>query len=1539
MSVLVLSWDRVGERMAGSAIRAVELGRALASSGLAVTIGAPHGSALEGTEPVNLTLATFDPGASLAPLVAAADVVVVSGRFELMTAVKKPLVVDLYDPFVLSNLDLYGERFDRSQGRSLLSLRWLEHHLANGDFFLCASETQRSFWLGMLAAAGRVNHANYADDPELRRLLAIVPFGVPGTDPEPGAPAVKGVLPGIDAGDRVVTWAGGMWNWVDPLTLVRATALVRERRPEVKTLILGTRHPNPEIGEMAIARQARALATELGLAERGVTFVDWVPYAERHRFLLESDVGVSLHRSGVESEFAFRTRVLDYLWCGVPMVVTAGDELASRVEREDLGRVVAPDDPAAVAAAIEALLDAPDAAARKARIAAARDALRWSRIVGPLRDFCLTPRRAPDRTRDAWFAPGSQRTDLPKKEQALIADEHVTDARAISHGLGPDYAPRQRFTAAYDDLCQVEVLFWVEPPVAGSNLVFELFYVVPETEGDAPDAPESGAERDVALAARVVVPAAQLPRCDWQRFEFTPLAGSRGRELEFRLRVVPGASEAGASAAPASSGRVCVWRCAPPPGETSSGDGVAFIARYLIDGVVQHVPAPPEDFLFMHNTTVPLDPGVPGTPQLDREVPLASAEDAADLARLRAELARVAAQAAAAEQRAAALARTLDERIRDEARAVARGEVQEQTRAGNLLLRLIEGVFRGGLALARVVKHLLVRLFIVALMLATVPLAAVLAIGLAVTDLIARRRRPASPAPDTQRRPRPDDAVSVVIPTWNGRSLLEMSLPPLIEALRRHGHPDDEIIVVDNGSDDDTLETLARMAESAPELRWISLPTNEGFAGATNRGARDAKNPVVIMLNNDMVVEPDFVQPLLDAFAAEPDVFGVSCQIDFIDPSKPRWETGKVHAELRRGIVRLFHLDRFDEDLIYPIFFAGGGASAYDRARFLALGGFDDDVFSPVYIEDVDLGYRAWKRGWASVLAPRSKVHHKHRGTTRRLWSEGKIHSFFVKNLAALLWKNTGSWRLLARHLAGLVLLPPKVLREAGGRSALATVVGLAKQIPVTLRARLREARHARVLTDEEILHLSRYRHAYRARFHPEDRDAGGRPQVLVVAPYSPAPPVHGGAVRMLNLIREMRVACDVTLIAFTDTEAERRPETLAALGELCRDVVLLPRDGHGGGGWLEPTKTRGFHSWAMHEHIEYWLDRRHFDVVQVEYTHMAHYLPPPCPGLLRVLVEHDVTFVAQRRAREIATSLPRKIALWYDGLRTLRHEIAVVESADLVLTMSDDDRAALAHFVDPAPLVTVPNGVSCRDFPLRRPEEEEPATVLFVGFFRHEPNVEAVLWFARDVLPRVWARRPDAVFRVVGAYPPQALMALAAEDARIEVTGMVPETASHYRRATVFVAPIQRGSGTRLKILEAMASGCPVVSTTIGAEGLGASADEIVIADQADAMADAVCALLDQAPRRAALARAARAFVERAYDWPAIARRMLDAYGIAMPAPEASDAIASARDAAAAALTSPLVAETTSTTRDGGGENVAADAADVWVARGSDDV
>jgi glycosyltransferase involved in cell wall biosynthesis/GT2 family glycosyltransferase len=1470
VSVLVVSWDRIGGQMAGSAIRALELARALERAGLPVVLAAPEGSESGDGGP---SLAPFRPGDSLAGPIRRADVVVVPGRIELLAAVTRPLVVDLYDPFVLSNLDFFGDDFARSGGRALLALRWLEHHLAHGDFFVCASAVQRSFWLGMLAAAGRLNRANYAGDPELARLLAIVPFGVPDQPPEPGPRRIRGVVPGIEEGDEVVLWAGGMWNWVDPLTLIRAIALLRERRPRVKALLLGARHPNPEIGEMEAARAARALAGDLALVGRGVSFLDWVAYDERHLYVLESDVCVSLHRSGVESEFAFRTRLLDAIWCERPMVLSAGDDLANRVEREHLGRTVPPGDPAAVADAIEALLDDPDPEARRLRLRRARESFAWSRVVTPLVEFCRAPRFAPDRDGRAFVAAAS-RDELPTKEQVLVAEEFVSDARVLSPELdGGRYRPRQRFRARFPNLCQVDVLFWVEPPVGGLKVVFELCAV-----GE----PEP--------VARVVVAAAQLPRSDWQRFEFAPQPSSQSREYEFGLTLIRADGRT-----VADQGRICVWRSVPADGVAGAGDDVAFIARYLLDGVVRHLPVSPGAFLFAHNTSVPLAAPTEHAGALSHEVDLPSVGVAADVPQLRAELARVAAQAADAELRARELERALAERVdaavqaaAEAAREAARAEIAQAHYVAGVVQELFAMALALTRACVRLVKRSVTAALVLLLVLLSVPLALAGAIGLGLCDLLfpGRGRRPSEPAPGAA-RPSRDGAVSIVIPTWNGRELLDMSLPPLGEALRRHGHPDDEVIVVDNGSEDDTLARLAELADQVPGLRWIALDRNEGFAGATNRGAQEARNPTLVLLNNDMVVEPDFVQPLLDAFAAEPDAFGVSCQIDFIDPEKPRWETGKVHGELRWGTVRLFHLDRFDENLRYPIFFAGGGASAYDRARFLALGGFDEAVFSPVYIEDVDLGYRAWQRGWPSVLAPASRVHHKHRGTTRRRWSEAQIESFFKKNLVALVWKNVRSWRLLVRNLAGIIVLPARVRRERGARTAVATFLGLWKQIPRVLRARAREADVRRELGDEEIFLLSRFRSAYRARFHPEDPthgDANGRPQVLIIAPYSPAPAVHGGAVRMSNLIREARRHVDVTLVSFIDTPAEAEAESLEVLRDLCRDAILVPRDLYGSGGRLEPAKTRGFHSARLHEIVEDWLDRRHFDVVQVEYTHMAHYLPPACRGMLRVLVEHDVTFVAAARGRALTPGAFRRALLWLDEQKTFRHEVLAVRAADVAITMSEEDRDVLARYTDASRLRVVPNGVACADFPFS-PDGAEPATVLFVGFFRHPPNVEAVLWFAQQVLPRLRERAPDVRFLVVGAYPPPALEDLAGKHPGIEIAGRVPDTAPYYRRAAVFVAPILRGSGTRLKILEAMASGSAVVSTTVGAEGIGAPADAIRIADDAESFAAAVAALLsDRAARLRTVVRA-RAFVEERFDWSVIGRQQLEAWGLAAAA------------------------------------------------------
>jgi GT2 family glycosyltransferase/glycosyltransferase involved in cell wall biosynthesis len=397
--IVVATGDTLSPTMAGPAIRAWEIARALAPEHEVRLVST--------TEAVGLSdpdLQISKVGApELAILEDWCDIFIFQGylmeEYPFLKYSKKVMVVDVYDPFHLEQLEQARDLTRKKRRQVVLgATRVLNDQLARGDLFMCASEKQRDFWLGQLAGMGRINPLTYDAGETLRGLVTVVPFGVSDAPPRHTRPVLKGVVSGIGPDDKVILWGGGVYNWLDPLTLIRAIDKLRSRVDDVRLFFLGLRHPNPNVPEMRMATQTRRLAEDLGLVGTHVFFNEgWVEYAERQDYLLESDVGVSTHLEHIETEFSFRTRILDYLWASLPVVATSGDSLAELIEARELGLTVTAGDVDGLEAALHRVLtDEPFNARCRENARTVTEEMRWSTVLEPLVEFCREPHRAAD---------------------------------------------------------------------------------------------------------------------------------------------------------------------------------------------------------------------------------------------------------------------------------------------------------------------------------------------------------------------------------------------------------------------------------------------------------------------------------------------------------------------------------------------------------------------------------------------------------------------------------------------------------------------------------------------------------------------------------------------------------------------------------------------------------------------------------------------------------------------------------------------------------------------------------------------------------------------------------------------------------------------------------------------------------------------------------------------------------------------------------------------------------------------------------------
>lgn len=435
-TVLFISADPVGERMAGLGIRYWELARALQAHA-SVTIA--HGGNSSGAQGAHDTAdgvrtVAYRPHAPgpLRALIAGADTVVTHPQWPLvdrwLRRSRARVVFDLYCPETLETLELLaGRRASIRRQLTATTLDRLHACLRIGHHFMCASETQRDLWLGAMLALRLIGPELYDRDPGLRTVIDLVPFGVPSQPPlgaTTGGP--RDAISGVHEDSEIVLWNGGIWNWLDAETAIRAVGALAKRRPRACLVFMGVARENPASAHATDA--AVALASELGLLNSVVHFHDgWVPYAQREAWLGQADCALSTHAEHLETRFAYRTRLLDCLWAGLPIVCTSGDDLSERVAREDLGAVAPPGDVQALSASLERVLErGRDAYSPSLREAANQQT--WERVAEPLVRWVAdpaAPRRPTEDAPDVLRPPVGQRL----REAAYLAGGRVLLAR------------------------------------------------------------------------------------------------------------------------------------------------------------------------------------------------------------------------------------------------------------------------------------------------------------------------------------------------------------------------------------------------------------------------------------------------------------------------------------------------------------------------------------------------------------------------------------------------------------------------------------------------------------------------------------------------------------------------------------------------------------------------------------------------------------------------------------------------------------------------------------------------------------------------------------------------------------------------------------------------------------------------------------------------------------------------------------------------------------------------------------------------------
>jgi glycosyltransferase involved in cell wall biosynthesis len=413
--VVVIATDVVGERMAGPGIRVVRIAEQLVPvADVTLAVSAGDAAAVQTLRLPGAQVRTYGDVNELVSIVAAHDIafcqIIDTEVLRRGTEAGCRFVFDLYNALPAEAIG--AERiggYDKQPEKDDVFrdvLAQFRFAVRTGCYFVTSNERQRDFWIGYMMASGALLPSTLGGR-STQDVIGLVPFGIQDGDPQADGHPLRD-LPDFDDKDFILLWAGGIWDWFDAETPIRAVADLRANGRHVRLVFYGTTHPNPLIGRPASVERAMALAAQLGVLDHGVHFIEgWVPAEQRTGYLLDADAAISAHTESFETRYAFRTRVLDHFWASLPSIVSEGDWFADYIREHELGEVVPYGDVAATRRAILKVMRPRTRRSMARRIAEIREDWRWSMTTLPLQEVVrswrtvLPPPRMTDVEMDA----------------------------------------------------------------------------------------------------------------------------------------------------------------------------------------------------------------------------------------------------------------------------------------------------------------------------------------------------------------------------------------------------------------------------------------------------------------------------------------------------------------------------------------------------------------------------------------------------------------------------------------------------------------------------------------------------------------------------------------------------------------------------------------------------------------------------------------------------------------------------------------------------------------------------------------------------------------------------------------------------------------------------------------------------------------------------------------------------------------------------------------------------------------------------------